>query len=143
MKFDDIIKEEVQNFLNEGYIMSDDRFSFNQRVTNSTFYNYESFTSEFDADITESDIVVIWKVSFWLNQTGIENLIIDVENVKGTYTLQLYDKQTDEQKQETVKNVEEIDWKFVVEEASLVKGGSLYINELAFDFKTNTCIVKF
>lgn len=143
MKFNDIINEEIQGLLNEAYVMSDDRFQFNVTLTGSTFYNYESFTTEFDSDIIQSDIVVTWKVSFWLNQMGIENLIIDVEKVEGTYTLQLFDKHTDERKQETQKNIQEIDWKFVIEEASLIKGSSLYISELEFDFKTNTCSVKF
>jgi hypothetical protein len=143
MNFNYIINEEIKKFLNEGYVMSDDRFTFNQRLNNSTFFNYESFSTEFDTDITESDILVTWKVSFWLNQMGIENLIIDVESVEGIYTLRLFDKHTDELRQETQKNIQEVDWKFVIEEASLVKGGSLYINELTFDFKTNTCIVKF
>lgn len=142
MNFNDIIKEEIQGLLNEAYVMSDDRFHFNERLTNSTFYNYESFTTEFDSDIIQSDIVVTWKVSFWLNQMGIENLIIDIEKVEGTYILQLFDKHTDERKQETQKNIQEVDWKFVIEEANLIKGGSLYISELEFDFKTNTCSVK-
>lgn len=143
MNFNDIIKEEIQNLLNEGYVMSDDRFTFNQRLNNSTFNNYESFTSEFDSKITQSDLIVTWKMSFWLNQMGVENFIIDVEKIEGNYIVQLFDKHTDELKQETPKNIQEIDWKFVIEETSLIKGGSLYISELAFDFKTNTCSVKF
>ena len=143
MKFNDIINEEIKNYLNEGYVMADDRFQFNERLTNSTFFNYSSFTSEFDADITQSDIVVTWKVSFWLNQMGVENLIIDVEKVEGTYILQLFDKQSDELKQETPKNIQDTKWKFIIDEATLTKGGSLYISELMFDFKNNVCKVIF
>lgn len=138
-----IIKEEIQNFLNEATIMSDDRFTFKQRLNNSYFLNYDSFTSEFDSDIAESDIIVTWKVSFWLNQFGIENLIIDVERVDGTFLLQMYDKHTDQLKQETPKNINEYEWKFIVGDAVIVKGKSLYIQELQFDFKNKTCSVGF
>jgi hypothetical protein len=144
MKFNEsIIVEEIEKFLNESYIMADDKFHFRQRLNNSSFFNYETFTTDFDTDVVQSDIIVTWKVSFWLNNMGIENLIIDVEKVEGTFMLQMYDKQTDELKQETPKNIEDFEWKFVVGDASLAKGGALYISELDFDFKNKTCSVQF
>ncbi len=143
MNIDNLIKEELQKILNEGYVMSDDRFVFHQRLNNSSFFNYESFTTEYDSDVTESDIVVTWKVSFWLNQSGIENLIIDVEKVEGWFNLQMFDKHTDEMGQETQKNIQDFEWKFVLDDAQLIKGGALYISELEFDFKSKVCGVKF
>lgn len=143
MNFKDIIKEEVQNILNEAFIMSDDRFHFRQRLNNSLFYGYELFTNDYDTDVTESDIIVTWKVSFWLNNMGIENLVVDVEKVEGAFTLKLLDKQTDELIEETPKNIQDFEWKFVVGDANLAKGGALYISDLTFDFKSKTCQVAF
>jgi len=139
-----IIFEEIQKFLNESYIMNDDRFHFKERLTNSSFYNYSAFTNEFDSEVTESDIVVNWGISFWLNDMGVENFIVDVESVEGTFLLKLFDKQNDEQKQETPKNINDFEWKFIIDnDANLQKGSSLYINGLSFDFKNKNCIVKF
>jgi hypothetical protein len=129
--------------LNESYVMKDDRFSFRQRINNSTFFNYEGFTSEFDSDITQSDIIVNWKISFWLNDSGVENLIIDVDSVEGTYTLEQYNKQSGELEQSIDKNIADVEWKFIVDNASLSKGGSLYISTLDFDFSKQTCDVSF
>jgi len=144
-RYDKIIKEEIQKFINEGYVMTDDRFDFKQRLTNSYFYGYQNFTTDFDEDIVGSDIVVTWKVSFWLNQFGIENLIIDVEKIEGYFLLELYDKQTDELKQETQKNIQDFQWKFDLDsdEVCLKKGGTLYITELEFNFKDGVCRIKF
>lgn len=138
-----ILNEEINKYLKEGYVVSDDKFIFNERLTNSSFYNYDSFNSEYDSDIVESDVIITWKVSFWLNQMGIENLVIDIQKIEGTYMLQLFDKQSEELKHETLKNIEEIEWKFVISDASLTKGGSLYVSSLDFDFKTKTCNVGF
>ena len=143
MNIDNIVNEEISKFLNESYIMTDDRFKFAQRINNSTFYNYESFTTEFDTDIVESDIVVNWTASFWLNQMGFENFIIDVTGVQGTFNLQMFDKHTDELKQDTPKNIQEYEWKFVINDATLEKGGALYISTLDFDFANKTCTVSF
>jgi len=138
-----IIREELDNILNEAYVVKDDRFRFKQQVINSSFYNYQGFSTEFDAEINESNILVNWSVSFWLNQAGIENFIVDVEGLEGTYTLLLYNKQTDKVEQETPKNIAENDWKFVINDISLMKGGTLYVSSMDFDFKNNTCTVSF
>lgn len=138
-----IISEEIKKMLNEGRVLSDDRLRFQQRLNNSKFENYENFTAEYDSKVEESDIIVTWKVLFWINQSGIENFIIDVEKVEGTFTLQMYDKHTDEMKQETPKNINDFEWKFVINEATLIKGQSLYISGLSFDFTNKTCTVLF
>lgn len=138
-----ILHEEIQKFLNEAFIMNDDRFKFRQRLNNSSFFNYSSFTTEFDTDIVESDITVNWTVSFWLNNFGIENFIIDVDGVEGTFNLQLIDRQTDQVKQDSPKNINDFEWKYIISDANLAKGKSLYITELDFDFKNKTCSIKF
>jgi hypothetical protein len=138
-----IIKEEVQRFLNESYAFESDDFKFRQQITDSSFFNYDGFSTDFDSDILESNIIVNWSVGFWLNQSGIENYYIDVESVEGTYTLQLLNKQTDEVEQETEKNIAEVEWKFVIEDATLYLRKTLYVSTLEFDFKTNTCRVVF
>jgi hypothetical protein len=140
-----IIKEEIQKFLiKESYIMAGDNFNFKQPVKKVFFYNYSSFSTEFDVDVTESNISVTWQVSFWLNDMGIENFNIDVEKVEGVYSMELYDQRTDEMKQKTQKNIADDEWKFVVdEETTLMLGKTLYVKDLEFDFKNKTCKVNF
>ena len=138
-----LIKEVLTSFLNEAYVFTNDNFSFRQQLNNSKFYNYQSFSTDFDTEITESNIIMNWKVSFWLNDSGIENFIIDPEKVEGTFNIQFYDKHTDEMKQETEKRIDEYEWKFIVNEANLIKGGSLYVSDLDFNFENNTCTVNF
>jgi hypothetical protein len=138
-----MVNEEIKNFLNEAAIVGDDRFKFKQRLNNSSFANYESFTSEFDSQVTGSDIVVSWGISFWTNMSGIENFIVDVEKVEGMFMLELRDIHSDAKKQETSKNIGDFQWKFVIKQADLMKGSSLYISALSFDFQNKTCSVAF
>ena len=102
---DILINEEVTNYLNEGYVFEGDNFKFQQRVNNSMFYNYEGFSTDYDLNIMESDIMVNWHIVFWLNEYGIENFNIIVDNVEGTYKIQYLNKQTDVQEQEVDKNI--------------------------------------
>lgn len=144
MSLQHIIKEEIQNYLNEGYVLTDDRFTFTQKLQNSYFYGFNSFSSQYDSDIIGSDVNVTWKVSFWLNQMGIENFIVDIEKIEGIFYINYTDKQTDEIVQENIqKNINDFEWKFILNNPILVKGSSLYISELEFDFKDKTCNVKF
>jgi len=140
-----IINEELQKFLiKESYIVAGDNFNFKQPVKNAFFYNYNSFSSEFDVDITQSNITAIWQVSFRLNDMGIENFNIDIEGVEGIYVVEYYDRQTDELKQQTQKNIAEDQWKYVVnEQTTLLLGKTLYIKDLEFDFKNKVCKVNF
>jgi len=143
MNINTIISEELNKFLNEGYVMNDERFKFKQVINNSTFSNYENFTADFDSKVTESNVVVNWSISFWLNDAGIENLIINVESLEGTFKMQLFDKHSDELKQENDKNINDYKWKYIVGDANLAKSGALYISALVFDFKNQTCSVSF
>lgn len=143
MEIKNIIKEEFQKILKEGYMMEHDNFKFRQEIKNSSFYNYENFSNDFDVDINESQIIVNWRIGFWLNDSGIEKFIIKADSVEGTYNVVLRDKQTDEISQEDNKNISEIPWKFKIYDATLKLGDVLFVNKLNFDFKTKICIVAF
>jgi hypothetical protein len=147
MKISNLIKEELQTLLNEkATVVGGESFNFTQPVKSPAvgFYNYDSFSSEYDADVSESSIAITWQVSFWVNQYGIESFTIDGERVAGQYKLQLRDKQSDELKQEIVKDIAEIKWKFETEDnVTLLLHKSLYVTGLDFDFKTQTCRLYF
>jgi len=143
MKIKDIINEEFRKILKEGYVMEHDNFKFRQELKNSTFYNYENFSNDFDVNINETNIIVNWRIGFWLNDNGVENFLAQVDSVEGTYKVVLRDKQTDELSQENDKNISEIPWIFKIYDATLKLGNPLYINLLNFDFKTKICTVTF
>ncbi|RLF57083.1 MAG: hypothetical protein DRN27_08450 [Thermoplasmata archaeon] len=143
MEIKNIIKEELQNVLNEGYVMEHDNFKFRQKVESPSFYNYQNFSNDFDIDITETDIVVNWRIGFWLNDMGVENFLVQADSVEGTYKVALLDKQSDEVSQENDKNIAEIPWKFQVYDAKLKLRDSLYVESLDFDFETKVCTVTF
>jgi len=143
MEIKDIIKEEFQNFLNEGYVMEHDNFKFKQEIQNSGFYNFQSFSNDFDVDVTESQIYINWRIGFWLNDMGVENFLVQADSVEGTYHVELLNKQSDEVEQEMDKNIAEIPWKFQVDDAGLRLGGGLYVQSLDFDFETKICTVDF
>jgi hypothetical protein len=142
MELNSIINEELRNIINEGYVFKDDRFKFKQTI-NADFYNYKSFSSDYDSEILSTPIVVNWKVNFWLNQQGIENFSIEIESVEGFYTLMFLDKQTDKPAQKTEKNIAEIEWKFQVSEPAIEYGGGLYVSAIDFDFDNKICRVNF
>jgi hypothetical protein len=137
-----IVADEIKKFLNEGYIINDDNFIFNERLNNSRFTDYDTFTNDYDTQIIKSDIIVTWKISFWANEMGIENFIVEVKGVKGNYKIEMRNKQSDAVEQTVDKDINEIDWNFIIQNATLNKGGSLYITNLDFDFKNHTCAVN-
>lgn len=145
MKIKDIINEELKKVLKEGYVMEHDNFNFRQQVepTKIGFYNYENFSNDFDVDISENNIVVNWRIGFWLNDMGVENFLVQADSVEGTYKVVLRDKQSDEVTQENDKNIAEIPWKFQIYEAVLKLRDSLYVESLDFDFSTKICTVTF
>jgi len=143
MKIKNILNEEIRQFIKESYTMEHENFKFRQEIRNSSFYNYDAFSTDFDVDINESDISVNWHIAFWLNDAGIEHFIIEVDSVDGIYRVGLLNKQTDEVEQEDDKNIAEFPWKFVVEDTALYLGKTLYVETLDFDFKTKVCRVTF
>jgi len=143
MKINNIIREEYVKLLKEAFVLQDDNFKFHQEIKSSSFYNFETFSNDFDIDISESDIFISWRVGFWLNDFGIENFFIDIDGVNGTYKMTLLNKQSDEVEQENDKNIAEFPWKFKVMDATLHLGKTLYVDTLDFDFKTKICTVTF
>jgi len=136
-----LINEEIA-LLSESFIHTDDNFIFKQTITDSYFYNYDK-SSDNDLDIKESNVTVKWGIKFWLNGYGIENFIIEIDNIEGQYILEEYDKQSDELINKTAKNINEIKWNFENGDVILTSGGSLYVSSLQFNFENNTCTVGF
>jgi len=142
-KLNNVVNEEIMKFLNEGVTMEHENFKFRHELKNSVFYNYSTFSNDFDVDITESDIFINWRIAFWLNDFGVENFIVNVDSVEGIYKVVLLNKQSDEVEQDIDKNIAEFQWKFIVDEANLQLNKTLYVNQLMFDFKTKNCKVIF
>jgi len=138
-------EEQVQEApLVESQVIGGDNFKFRQAVQKTHFTGYDTFTSEFDTEISQSNIIADWALSFWINDMGVENFIIDVQAVEGSFTVQMFDKHTSEKTQENAKNISDFEWKFVVGgEPMLAMNQSLYIRSLDFDFEDKTCTATF
>lgn len=143
MNINDIINEEIKKHLNESYSFEPEHFKFKQQITNPSFYNYSSFSSDHDVEIYESDIIVEWHIGFWLNEMGVENFMVHIDRVSGDYKIELINKQSDATEQEIVKNIEEIKWNFNIDDATLDLNGGLYIQSISFDFNTKSCDIDF
>jgi hypothetical protein len=145
ISMNDIIKEEVQKFAGErSRIVTGDDFHFVQQVPKVFFYNYSSFSTEYDVDVRESNIAVTWQVSFWVNSQGIQKFIIEGQKVEGPYTIELYDQHSFELKQQVQKNIQDNQWKFIVQDDVVLElGKPLKVKDLEFDFKDNVCKLTF
>ena len=145
LEINQIIEQEIKHVLNETRVMEHDNFKFRQQVENPKFHNYDGFSGDYDVDITKSDIIINWNIKFWVNQSGIENFFIAVTGVEGNYLVEMYNKQSDAKEQETPKEINDvkIPWKFSLGDATLIKGGSLYVDNLIFNFTTGECQVTF
>lgn len=143
MKIKNIIKEELRNILKEGYVMEHDNFKFRQVIEKTSFYNFQSFSNDFDVNVTESEILINWRIGFWLNDQGVENFLVQADSVEGTYHMELKNKQSDEVEQDLDKNIGEIPWRFQVNPTTLKMGDGLYIDSLEFDFQSKICSVNF
>ena len=143
MKLGKIIQEEIKNVLNESFSFENKNFQFRQEIKNSSFYSYEGFSNDFDIDVLESDIFITWHIAFWLNDAGVQNFIVEADSVDGTYKITYLNKHTDEVEQENEKDIAEFPWKFKITEANLHLGKTLYVQSLAFDFKSKICTITF
>jgi len=124
-----LISEELNGLINESYIMEHENFKFRQEIKNSSsFYNYDELSQDYDVDIDEGDITVNWHISFWLNDFGIENFIVTIDSVEGTYHVLLIDKQSNEIERDYNKNIEEIQWEFEIDDAELHMGKVFTLN---------------
>lgn len=146
MNVNDIIQDEVKKVLTEGVVGGDENFTFVQPIDPSriALNNFQYFTDDFDVTLIDATIAITWKVGFWVNQNGIENFMLDVVGVEGMFTMELRDKQSDEVVRNEQKNINDVEWKFVVNrDVPLTIGGSFYADGLDFDFNNNVCTVKF
>jgi len=146
ISMNDIIKEEVQKFAEEKprVATTNNDFRFVQQVPKVFFYNYSSFSTDYDVDVKESNIVVTWQVSFWVNSSGIQKFIIEGQKVEGPYNIELYDQHSYELKQQTQKNIQDDQWKFIVEDdVMLTLDRPLNVKDLEFNFKNKTCKLSF
>lgn len=109
MNINEIIKEEI-NTLNESQVFQDNNLIFNETINNSEFVNYDTLSPNFDSNILESSITINWGISFWVNDFGIENFIINVNNVSGNFVMELHDKHSDELMQKNTKDINIVKW---------------------------------
>lgn len=144
------INEEVQKFLNETVTSvgghNNDNLKFTQifNMPNIGFNNYGVFTSDYDAQIIDAMITINWSINFIVNELGVQSFQIRGDSVEGSYLLELRDKQTDEVKQKTQKNINETEWKFTVpQNIGLIVNGTLYPKALYFDFSKSLCTIDF
>jgi len=142
-KINKILNEEIVKYLNESYVLENENLNFRQEIKTSSFFNYDGFSDDFDTDILESDIFINWHVTFRLNDLGIENFIVEIDSVDGVYRLSLLNKQSDEMEQQNDKDISEIPWKFIIDDATLYLGKTLYVESMNFDFSKYTCNVNF
>jgi hypothetical protein len=140
-QFNDIIKEELQKFVGED-TPNGDKFQFRQ-VVNADFYNYDTFSSDYDTDIATTPITVNWGLKFTVNDKGVQKFDVVINSVEGIYVLDMLDKQTDQSVQKSNKNIAEVNWKFNIINIEIQIGFGLYVSDLDFDFKNKTCAVTF
>ena len=142
----DIMKKIDNSFklktINESTIINDNKFKFFEDKMDVIFLNHEFTSQEYDVDINNNNISVEWDVNFCINNNVIENILININEISGTYDVLLIDKETGDTIKNINKNINEIEWKFNVDYDGLFKNKSLYINTLVFDFKEKTCTVN-
>ena len=143
----EIIREEVQKFAEERpRTVTGNDFRFVQQIPKLFFYNYSILSTEYDVDVKESNIVLTWQISFLVDSRGIKSMMIESQNckVEGPYNIELYDQHTSQLVKQVQKNIEENQWKIVVDdEAMIILGKPLRVKDLEFDFKDNVCKITF
>jgi len=142
MNINKIINDEIR-LISENYVYANGQFTFKSVIEQSHFFNYDNISSEYESDINDSNIVINWGIGFNPDEQGIGYMKIVIIGLEGTFSLELRDKNTDELISNTEKNIDEYKWRFIIGEANLTNGGTLYATDLQFDFKNNTCTVSF
>lgn len=139
------IKSEVLNYINEETFFSPNKIDFKHTIEpqNIFFSNYDSFSEDYYSDIVESSILVNWDLRLNIKEYGINGFSIHITKLSGTFTIELYDKQTDELVNTVEKNINDIDWFFEVNADDYTFGGSLHIQSLEFDVNNKNCIVNY
>lgn len=146
ISMNDIIKEEVEKFVGERprVAASNNDFHFVQQVPKIFFYNYSSLSTEYDVDVRESNIVLTWQITFLVDSRGIQKFMVEGQKVEGPYNIELYDQHSYELIKQEQKNIEEDQWRFIIEDdIVIILGKPLRIKDLEFDFKNKICKLSF
>jgi len=143
IKLNKIINEELERVINQPFGVEPDDLIFKQQIVNSSFFNYDNFSKNYDVDVIQSNIFITWHIAFLINANSIIKFEPKIDKVEGLYRVDFRDKQTDELVQQTDKNISDLPWKFDIVDAILHIGEGLYIEELNFDFSKNICSVSF
>ena len=138
------ITEEINNFINEGHVFDDTNFMFKDKIRNCEFAGYESYSKEHSVETGEYNISVKWKVNFWLNDSGIENFIINILGVEGDYLVVYTSKLNGEESNRSTNNISDTAWQYTIDGTPELKlKESLYADSVVFDFRNKNCIIKF
>jgi hypothetical protein len=138
-----IIINEINNFLNEGHSFENESLRFRDIVREPTFINYDSISNDYDVTINNPNLIINWHVGFQLNPQGIEKIIPFIDNVEGTYQVEFHDIHSDELVQHDDKNIAEIKWNFSIEPFQFTIDNPIYVESVKFDFESRTCTVYF
>lgn len=138
-----IINEEFELFLSEGYSFENDAFKFTDNIRNPLFYNYDNIYNDYDVDIINANLLINWHLGFWINENGIEKVIPYIDSITGIYQINLLDIHTDEIIQTMNKDISEINWEFKIKNFSTDMNKSTYIESVVFDVKSKICEVHF
>lgn len=144
MNIKGLIKEEIINLINETYTLHDNRLRFKQKLSNATFENNASISNDFDTKIIEHELNIGWSITLKLDQMGVENFIVEIDGVEGNIKVEMRDKQSDKVMREDVKDINDYNWKFVIDNDVILKReNELYIDSASFDFNETICHVLF
>ena len=137
-----IINEEIAQLQSRKY--TNDNFIFNTNIIDSDFRNYPELSKEYEIDITESNIMVNWTVYFSLSQSGIDNLNVVINDIKGFYIPIQIDNHTQETTDLGKKEIIFREWDIIyLQDIVLSNSIPLSIKTLEFDFQSKKCVVRF
>lgn len=125
------IKNEVIGYVNENTTQNNPYFIDVVSHGDIEFYNYKSFSSDYDSSIHEKDLTVSWELNIGQSNNP-ENRILSISivNLEGAFIVYLSDKHSGSSKGTVVKNINDIDWKFDVDTSNYEFGSPLYIKSI-------------